>query len=370
MFNYLAIFVIALTISYLATWPVKYLALRIKAVDHPSERKVHTEPVPRLGGLAIFIGFLTALAMQFVYQRFYPSEIVRLSLSPGLKGILIGAVLMLIVGILDDIFELMPLVKLFGQIVAAAVLVSFGIKMEFIGNPVDGGLIYLGNVGIVLTIIWVVAFTNIINFIDGLDGLAAGISAIAASSFAFFAWQTGQVGTAIVSLTIAGSSLGFLRHNFNPAQIFMGDSGSMFLGFLFGAITVDGVMKSIAAIALFAPLIIMGVPILDGALAVLRRYRGGQPVTQADRDHLHHRLLRRGFSHRQAVVIIYLWSIALSAFGLTLKINPSAQKYLIIMFMLFLSYLFAEFVGIFDYFNGRDRSYSGKHRVKSSNLIK
>lgn len=372
MIDYLAVFLIALIISFLATWPVKYFALRLKAVDHPSERKVHTEPVPRMGGVAIFIGFLTALTAQLVYQRLYPSDIIRLRISSELKGVLLGATLILIIGLLDDIFELLPLAKLIGQVAAASVLVGYGVRMEFIGNPVNGGLIYLGSVGIVLTVIWVVAFINILNFIDGLDGLAAGISAIAAFSFAFFAWQTGQIGTTIVALAIAGSALGFLRHNFNPAKIFMGDSGSMFLGFLFGAITVDGVMKSIAAIAMLAPLIIMGVPILDGALAVLRRYRGGQPVTQADRDHLHHRLLRRGFSHRQAVVIIYLWSTALSAFGLTLKVSPSAQKYLVILFLLFLSYLFAEFVGFFDYFNnGKHRlNGGGKHRTKTSDLAK
>lgn len=369
MADYSAIFIIALVVSYLATWPIKFLALRFKAVDYPSERKVHTEPIPRLGGVAIFIGFLAAVTFQFVYQRAYPSDIARLRFSPELQGVLLGAGLILIIGILDDIFELQPLAKLSGQVAAAAILVIYGVKMEFIGNPVSGGLIYLGSVGIVLTIIWVVAFTNIINFIDGLDGLAAGISAIAAFSFAFFAWETGQIGTAIVALAIAGSSLGFLRHNFNPAKIFMGDSGSMFLGFIFGAITVDGVMKSIAAIALLAPLIIMGVPILDGALAVLRRYLSGQPVTQADSDHLHHRLLRRGFSQRQAVVIIYLWSIALSAFGLTLRVSPSTQKYLIILFLLFLSYLFAEFVGLFDHFNngGRHR-LNGRRKDNSSDL--
>lgn len=370
MVDYLIIGLISLVVSYLAVWPIKRLALRVKAVDYPSERKIHFKPIPRLGGLAIIIGFLAALAAQFVYQLVYPSDIARLSLSDELTGLLLGATIIIAIGVIDDIFDISPLSKLLGQIAAATVLVSFGIRMEFIGNPLSGGVIYLGGFGVVLTIIWVVAFVNVINFIDGLDGLAAGISAIAALSFAYFAWETGQISTAIVAVAIAGSCLGFLRHNFYPAHIFMGDSGSMFLGFVFGAITVDGVMKSIAAIALLAPLIIMGIPILDGIFAVLRRYRGGQPVTQADNDHLHHRLLRRGFSHRQAVIVIYLWSIALSAFSLTLRVYPSAYKYFIILFLLFLSYLFGEYVGFFDRFNnGKHIINGGKHKVNKNNSI-
>lgn len=359
MIGYLLSFVIAFVIAGLTAFPLRSIAVMIKAVDYPSERKVHTRPIPRLGGIAIFVGFLSSLVFYFFYQRNIPGEVGKVEPSSELIGILAGAGLILLIGVVDDIVELPPVAKLGGQIAAASVLVAFGIRMEFIGNPLSGGVIYLGNAGIVLTIIWVVAFINIMNFIDGLDGLAAGIAAIAAFSFAFFAWETGQTATAIIATAIVGGSLGFLGHNFNPAKIFMGDSGSMFLGFLFGAITVDGVMKSIAAIALFAPLIIMGVPILDGALAILRRYRDGTPVTQADRDHLHHRLLRRGFTQRQAVAIIYLWSIALSAFGLTLKVSPTTQKYLIILFMLFLSYLFAEFVGLFEVFT------NGKHAVKN-----
>ncbi len=354
MVDYLSIFFVAFIVSALITFPIKRLALKVNAVDHPSERKVHTKPIPRLGGVAIFIGFAISIALQFSNLISRQSDSFDFN-TRELSGIFLGATLILVIGVIDDIVELPPLAKFSGQIAAASILVAFGIRMEFIGNPISGGVIYLGSLGVLLTIIWVVAFINIINFIDGLDGLAAGIAAIAALSFAFFAFDTGQIATAMISIAIVGSTLGFLGHNFNPAKIFMGDSGSMFLGFLFGAITVSGVMKSIAAISLFAPLIIMGVPILDGALAILRRYRDGQPVTQADRDHLHHRLLRRGFTQRQAVSIIYLWSIALSAFGLTLRINPSTQKYLIILFMLFLSYLFAEFIGFFEVFSNGKR---------------
>ncbi len=344
------IFLVALTVSYVVTRLVGPLARNWGAVDHPNERKIHAEPIPRLGGVAIWLGFLAAMASFLLFQRLFPDEIISLEIGPELWGFLAGGAIIIAVGVIDDMVGLTPVVKLAGQIVAAATLVVSGVRMEFIGNPFGppGSLFYLGNIGMIMTLFWVVAFTNIVNFIDGLDGLAAGISVIAGLTFFAFGWQTGQTGIALISLALAGSALGFLRHNFHPAKIFMGDSGSMFLGFCFGAITVEGVMKSIAAVALFAPLVIMAIPILDAALAILRRYRNHQPVTQADRDHLHHRLLRRGLSHRQTVLLIYAWSAALSALGLTFKVLPSFQKYLIIFVGLFLTFLFAEVVGFFD----------------------
>ncbi len=350
MIQFAAIFGVSLVVSYITTAVIRPAAHRIGAVDHPNERKIHAEPIPRLGGVAIWLGVMVSLAFFIIFQRFVPDDVINLELDPELWGFLIGGAIIMVVGIIDDIFGLTPLVKLTGQVLAAATLIASGVRMEFIGNPFgpDGSLFYLGNVGIVMTLFWVVAFTNIVNFIDGLDGLAAGISAIAGFTFFAFSWQTGQIGIALISLALTGSALGFLRHNFYPAKIFMGDSGSMFLGFAFGALTVEGVMKSIAAVALFAPLVIMAIPILDASLAILRRYRNNQPVTQADRDHLHHRLLRRGLSHRQTVLLIYAWSAALSALGLTFKVLPSFQKYLIIFVGLFLTFLFAEVVGFFD----------------------
>ncbi len=344
---YLLVFLIAVFISYLMGWPAESLSIRLRALDEPSERKVHLAPIPCLGGIAIFTAFIAAIASGLLLKGLLGNQLINFHLTNELKGIIIGGALIFAIGLVDDIVELSAAFKLIGQIVSAAILVVFGIKMEFIGNPF-GGLIYLGSLGYILTILWVVGFINIINFIDGLDGLAAGISAIAGLSFFYFALQTGQTSEAITVLAIAGAALGFLRHNFHPAKLFMGDSGSMFLGFVFGSVTVGGVMKSIAAIALFAPLVIMGVPILDGLLTILRRYRSGQPVTQADKEHLHHRLLRQGFTQRQAVLIIYLWSIALSGVGLTLQAKPSAEKYLTVGLLLFLSFLFAEFTGFFN----------------------
>lgn len=344
------IFSVSLIVAYVTTMFLIPLARKWGAVDHPNERKIHAEPIPRLGGVAIWAGFAAAVLSFLVFQKYFPNQVVGIETGPTFWGFLAGGFLIMLVGVVDDMLGLTPVFKFGGQLAAAVILTASGVRMEFIGNPFGtaGSLFYLGNVGIVMTVFWVVAFTNVVNFIDGLDGLAAGVSVIAGLTFFAFSWQTGQLGTSLITLALAGSALGFLRHNFHPAKIFMGDSGSMFLGFCFGAVTVDGVMKSIAAVALFAPLVIMAIPILDAALAVLRRYRNKQPVTQADRDHLHHRLLRRGLSHRQTVLVIYAWSAALSALGMTFKVLPSMQKFLIIFVGLFLTFLFAEVVGFFD----------------------
>ncbi len=350
MDRFLFVMTLALFVSYFATRWVGAAAHKWEAIDHPNERKIHHEPVPRLGGIAIWMGFMAAIAGFLVWQAIAPDPVIEIETGREFQGFMLGALIILIVGIIDDVRGLTPIFKFGGQAAAAIVLVSFGVKMEFIGNPFGpaGSLFYLGNIGVAMTIFWVVAFMNNKNFIDGLDGLAAGISVIAALTFFAFGWQTGQMGTSVVALALAGASLGFLRHNFYPAKIFMGDSGSMFLGFCFGALTVEGVMKSVAAVALFSPLVIMGIPILDTALAVLRRYISRSPVTQADRDHLHHRLIRRGLTHRQTVLLIYGWSAGLSIVGLTFKVMPSMQKYIIIIIGLFLTVLFAEVVGLFD----------------------
>lgn len=354
MTRFLLMFSIAAVVSYLATGWITTVAIKLKAVDLPNERKMHVEPVPRLGGVGIWLGFMAAILLFAVVQNFIPNEVIGLRFSREFIGILLGGLIILLVGVADDIWSLTPFFKFGGQLAAAIVLVAFGVKMEYIGNPFGGpgSLFYLGNIGIAMTIFWVIAFTNIMNFIDGLDGLAAGVSVIAGLTFFVFSWQTGQMAASLITLALAGAALGFLKHNYYPAKIFMGDSGSMFLGYLLGAITVDGVMKSVAAVALFAPLIIMGIPILDAALAVLRRSLSHTPVTQADRDHLHHRLIRRGLSHKQSVLFIYVWSTALSALGLTFKVLPSSQKYLIIFAGLFLTFLFAEVIGFFDGLTG------------------
>lgn len=345
--------VMGAAVSFFITPVVKKAAVAAGAVDHPiEERKVHREPIPRWGGIAIYISFFTALGGQFVLQYFFGAQKLVTG-SEWFLGIFMGGTIILILGLVDDIANLHPLIKFLGQILATLCLIYFGIRIEFIGIPFLGVVSFSGwgvLIGIALTILWVVGLANTVNFIDGLDGLAAGVCAVALVALAFTAFQTGRIDAAIVCLALAGSNLGFLRHNFNPARIFMGDSGSMFLGFMLGAITIQGMMKSIAAIALLVPIVIMGIPIFDAVFTVFRRVKNGQAIMQADDGHIHHRLLYQGFSHRQTVIIIYLWSIVLSVAAITFISSVDTEYQLIIFCTLAVfSFFLARYSGLFKW---------------------
>jgi len=275
---------------------VKCLAFSLGAVDKPNKRRINIKPIPSLGGIAIYLGVLFALILTGFSSEFL--------------GIIVSGTLIVILGILDDLYELSAIVKLLGQIVVGLVLIGFGTKIEFISNPF-GGIYYLGLLGVPMTLIWIVGVMNIINLIDGMDGLAGGVTVIATATLAIFAYQQGQVLTVILAVSVIGATLGFLKYNFNPAEIFMGDTGSMFLGFMLGTVSIVGSLKSVTAITLLIPVLALGVPILDTLFAILRRKLSGQPIFKADKGHLHHKLLELGLSQIQAVTIIYLVSIFL-----------------------------------------------------------
>ncbi|RJQ54561.1 MAG: undecaprenyl/decaprenyl-phosphate alpha-N-acetylglucosaminyl 1-phosphate transferase [Actinobacteria bacterium] len=347
--KYLLLFAIGMVATYLATPVVEKVSLALGLVDVPEKRKVHREPVPRLGGVAIFFGFLVALGFQILAERYLPWQRGILSADPELAGILLAAAIIFGLGVIDDIRDISPPTKLAGQLGAGVVVLAFGVSIEFIGNPFGaGGLLYLGVWSIPLTLFWMTGFANTVNFIDGLDGLAAGVCAISGATFFVFAVQTGQTTAATLSAVFVAVCIGFLKHNFHPARIIMGDSGSMFLGFMLGAIAIQGVMKSIAAIALLVPILIMGVPIFDTAFAIARRMKNRQPITGADRGHIHHRLLHKGFSHRLTVIVIYIWSGLLAAAGWSLKFAPSTVKYSILGVLAALSFLMLKTMGIFQ----------------------
>lgn len=222
----------------------------------------------------------------------------------GLVSLFWGSTVILVVGLLDDRYELRPLLKFAGQVGVAVYTVWYGHRIEFVTNPF-GGMLYLGGWGFPLTVLWIVGVMNMVNFIDGLDGLAAGVSAIACVPLAVVALQMNRPSIALLTFILAGSAFGFLPHNFNPARIFMGDAGAMFLGFMLGAITVDGALKGAATIALTIPLLALGVPVFDILFAVIRRVSAGRPFYEADQHHLHHRLLALGLTQRQAVLVLY-----------------------------------------------------------------
>lgn len=339
MRDYLAVFVVAMGFSFFVTPLVERISLHFGLVDEPSDRKIHANPIPRIGGLGIYISFIAA---------FFLFTVNYIEVDKQLIGIITGGTLIMLAGLVDDIVDLKPGWKLAAQVSAALVLTAFDVRMEFIGNPA-GGLLDLGPWAIPFTVLWIVALINMVNLIDGLDGLAAGVCSIAAMVFFYTADATGRTAVAFITIGLAGATLGFLVHNFNPASIFMGDSGSMFLGFMLGAMTIQGVMKGVAVVSLLMPMLIMGIPLFDTVYAVFRRLRYNQPLMRADRGHIHHQLLNRGFSHRQSVLIIYLWCMLLSAAALALNFAPAAWSLPIFIVLLSLSIYFAQRIGLFSW---------------------
>ena len=287
---YVWAFVIALIVTYVCTPLVRTLAVKIGAIDAPDARKVHQVSIPRLGGLAIYIGYMVSLL--------YSVKDIS-----SVKGLLIGSVILVAVGIWDDVKQIGPKTKLLGQIVAALMLPIFDNAIHFIS--IGDHMLYLEYLSIPLTVFWIVGFTNIVNLIDGLDGLAAGISLIACIAICIVTLQMGQVDLACITLALAGAACGFLRYNFNPAKIFMGDTGSMLLGYTMAAISVMGSVKTAATVGLVVPVIVLGLPILDTLFAIVRRRINGRPVFQPDKGHLHHRLLAMGLTQKQAVLLMY-----------------------------------------------------------------
>jgi UDP-GlcNAc:undecaprenyl-phosphate GlcNAc-1-phosphate transferase len=252
------------------------------------------------------------------------------------------------VGLLDDVVDLTAGQKALGQVVAALIAFASGVRIDFVGNPFGGGLLLLGVLSLPVTLFWMVGFANVVNLIDGLDGLAAGITAIAAVSLLVLARESNQELASVLAAALVGICIGFLRYNFNPASIFMGDSGALFLGFSLACIALLGVMKSVAAITLVVPLLIIGVPVFDTFSAIVRRRRHGRPVHEADRGHIHHRLLGRGFTQRQTVLIIYIWSIALAVGGYAMRWVAPTFKVLTFAVLAGLSGLMAHWLGLFE----------------------
>ncbi|WP_417084615.1 glycosyltransferase family 4 protein [Megasphaera sp.] len=303
MLQYVVPCIIALVVSYLLTPGVKKVAIKVGAVDRPNARKVHTHVIPRLGGLAIYIGFMAAV-------------LFCVPLHHELIGMLLGCTAIVAIGIWDDICNIPARVKLVGQIAAACIPVAFGIQIEWLTNPFGDILVLPEVIAVPLTIFWIIGFTNTVNLIDGLDGLAAGVAFIASISMFLLAVNLNQFLPALIIVSMAGAALGFLQYNFNPAKIFMGDTGSMLLGYTLAVSAVLGLVKTAATVALVVPIIALGLPILDTTFAIIRRRMSGVPIFQPDKGHLHHRLLALGMTQKQAVLIMYFVSMILGIVAL------------------------------------------------------
>lgn len=322
--------------SVLMTPIVKKLAFALGAIDHPDPRKVHQFVMPRLGGLAIFMSFMVGI------------YILKPKADNSL-AIVFGAVIIVLIGILDDIFELSAKYKFFGQLAAAFVVVFLGDLQSLFINLPFGGRIELGYLSIPFTLIWIIGITNAINLIDGLDGLAAGVSSIALITISGMAIIMGNFFVVALSSILLASTLGFLLFNFYPAKIFMGDTGALFLGYMISVLSLLG-YKNVTFISFIVPVIILGVPISDTFFAILRRIIHKKPLSAPDKYHLHHCMLRLGFSHRQTVLIIY--SMA-AFFGLAAVIYSQAKiwgSFLLLGVLIILIEFIAEKVGLI----GRD----------------
>jgi len=303
------IFVAALVLAVAGTPVARRIAVRLGFMDAPSARKVHTAPMPLLGGLAIYAAFILALLLT---DQFYVSQLV---------GILIGATLVSFLGVWDDRMGLGPLLKLAGQFLAALVLIATGVKVDLLPYPYVDELI---------TVFWVVGITNALNLVDNMDGLSSGVAAVASGFFFLLAAMSKQYLVSILAAALLGASLGFLRYNFNPATIFMGDTGSLFLGFVLAAVGIKlRFPDNVPTVTWMIPVMVLGLPIFDTTLVVVSRFRRRVPFYLGAKDHISHRLVMLGFTRREAVMALYLACFALGALAIFLTQASVPEAYVV-----------------------------------------
>jgi UDP-GlcNAc:undecaprenyl-phosphate/decaprenyl-phosphate GlcNAc-1-phosphate transferase len=314
-------FLVAAVLAWVLVPGAEWLARRVGAIDMPNERSLHAAPTPKLGGLAILVGVLVA-GLLFLPDG--PSQN-----GDETRAILLGAVAIATVGVIDDIFDLHPGLKLLGQIGAVIIPVSAGVTVDgfslpFVGSVEPGQTELVGDIdlGEVLTVLGIVAIVNIINLSDGVDGLAAGVCLISAAALAAIALSLDRFAAGVLAAITAGGALGFLRHGFPPASSFMGDTGSNLLGYLLGCIAIQGALKTNAVVALFLPLIVLAVPLFDTGFVVAKRLKYRRPIYEADRWHLHHRMANLGFSQRKTLAYLYAWALIMAGLALALRFVP------------------------------------------------
>ena len=318
----LAALLAAAVVALITTPVVRSLAFRVGAVDVPKDsRRMHTHPIPRMGGLAIFFGFLL-------------SVLVFLPLTDQLRSMLLGAVIIVILGIFDDIYALPAKPKFLVQILAALIAVWGGNRIEFLSNPnIFSSEPYweLGLLAIPFTVIWIAAITNAVNLIDGLDGLACGVSTISSMTLLVIALIVSEPDVAVITAALAGACIGFLPYNLNPAKIFMGDTGSTFLGYILAVVSIQGLFKFYTIMSFAVPFLMLGLPIFDTCFAILRRLAKGQSPMAPDRLHIHHRLIDMGFSQKQAVATLYIISAILGLSAVVLTTSGTAKAMMFLM---------------------------------------
>ena len=317
-----AALITAMVVALIATPVVKSLAFKVGAVDVPKDnRRMHDHPIPRMGGLAIFFGFLL-------------STLLYVQMTPQFRGMLLGSVIIVVLGIFDDIYALGAKFKLAVQIVAALVAVLSGNVIQILSNPnilsADPWW-ELGWLSYPVTVLWIVAITNAVNLIDGLDGLACGVSTISALTMLVISLAVADAPVAIVMAALAGGCIGFLPYNLNPAKIFMGDTGSTFLGFILAVMSIQGLFKFYTIISFAVPFLMLGLPIFDTCFAFIRRIAHGQSPMHPDRSHVHHRLIDMGFNQKQAVAVLYIISAILGLCAVVLTTSGELKAMLLLL---------------------------------------
>jgi len=339
-------FLVAAIMSFISTPFMSNIATKVGAVDHPNARRINKKPTPSMGGLAIYFGFLVA-ALCF-------ADVGGIET----RGLLLGSVIIVLLGALDDVYQLNAMVKLAVQILAAGLVVAHGVQIDVLTNPNPFGMseyINLGYWSIPVTIFWIVGVTNAVNLIDGLDGLAVGVSTIASIALFCVAVYTGEITMTILVVCVIGACLGFLPFNSHPAKIFMGDTGATFLGYIMATVSIQGLFKGYAVISLIVPLLILGLPIFDTGAAIFRRIKNRQHIFEADRGHLHHKLIDMGFSHKHTVYILYVTSALMSLLAVTLLLFGLAKMFMLVFAVIML--------GIFAYHFLAERTMRKKEQA-------
>lgn len=340
-------FIISALTTLLITPLIIRMAIKFKAVDRPNNRKIHNGSKPTLGGLAIFIG----VAAGFIYLQ---------PVHDQMTAIIIGAFIMIVTGVIDDIVDIRPLYKLFGQIAAAVVVIQSGLVIEKLTIPFMG-TVYLGSLGIVITLLWIVGASNAINLIDGLDGLAAGVSAIGLTSILVMAIMDYRIIVVYLTIILIGSCLGFLVHNFHPSKIFMGDTGALFLGYSIAIVSMLGLLKNVAFFSFIVPIIVLAIPIFDTIHAIIRRTIKKQGIATPDKNHLHYELMKMGYSHRASVLIIYAFSAFFGVMAIIFNSATLLTSLIILIAIILGIQLVAEIAGITAY--NRKPLLNGLRRV-------
>ena len=338
---YLGVWLCGMVLTALLCPLVYRLAMTMGVMDLPDERKVHRDPIPRWGGIAIGLSFYFTVGIALLLSlgdseasvARYAGGIVGamsgatdtlssdLASRKALLGLLFGGTLMMLLGMFDDMTGMPAKGKLAGQIVISSVLVHFGVQIGFLSHPSSGILFLPTWLMYALTVFWLVGLTNAINLLDGLDGLLSGVSGISAAFLCVVSIMKGQVMVALLLAALSGSAIGFLRYNFNPARMFMGDTGSLFLGLMFASLSIMGALKIPTTVAFVIPVLVMGLPILDTSWAIIRRAANRRPIFQPDKEHLHHRLLGLGLSQKQVVMVIWMLNLVLGTLGLIVACN-------------------------------------------------